>query len=465
MAIVNGIMNIENGKFCYSSLMRARELFNGFSQNRILGGAAVLACMQLGASIMGLVRDRTLAATFPGLDTVDVYIASFRPSDLCFQMMIMAGFSVALVPLLAKYHADNKREKMHELLNSVVSLAAIVFGLIALVLALALPTIAPYLVGFTDESLDLYVNFARIALLTNFLFVFGNAYGQYLITVQKYWIYGLTPMLYTLGTILGTIYLTPSFGAYGPMYGTLAGAIVYVALRFIALYGNNLSSFIFHLSFLHPDLGELLRLMWPRMLALGVLQLELLLFDTVASGLDAGSVTINAYARNFQAVAVGIAGIALAQSAFSLLSQAAAKKEKKRYYIYLRKGITFMLLLTVPGAFALVYIAPIAASLVSLSHVLPIFALCLGFYAISIPFESINHLLLRAFYATRHTITPAIFSVINGLSAIAVAWVLAPTYGVFALAIGFTVGQIVQMIGLAVLLPIRVERGLMSNLK
>lgn len=194
------------------------------------------------------------------------------------------------------------------------------------------------------------------------------------------------------------------------------------------------------------------------MAALGALQAQLLLFDKVASGLDAGSVTINAYARNFQAVAVGVAGIALAQSAFSLLSQAAAKKEKKRYYIYLRKGIFFMLLMTIPGAIVLYLIAPFAASLVSLTHVLPVFSLCLLFYCISIPFESINHLLLRAFYATKHTVTPAVFSVINGLSAICVAWYLAPKFGVYSLAIGFAIGQGIQLVGLAVMLPKRVEK-------
>ncbi|MDP7477180.1 MAG: lipid II flippase MurJ [Candidatus Peribacteraceae bacterium] len=429
-----------------------KRITSPLSQNRILGGAAVLACMQLGASIMGLIRDRTLAATFPGLDTVDVYIASFRPSDLCFQMMIMAGFSVALVPMLAAYHANDKNQEMHKLLSSVVSLAAFVFGVVAVILCIFMNQIAPYLVSFSGDSLKLYIDFARLALITNFLFVFGNAFGQYLITVQKYWIYGLTPMFYTLGTILGTIYLTPHVGAYGPMYGTLGGAILYVLLRLGAV-----GSFRITLS-IHPDLKELLSLMWPRMLALGALQAQLLLFDKVASGLDVGSITINAYARNFQAVAVGVAGIALAQSAFSLLSQAASMKEKKRYYIYLRKGVWMLLAMTIPGSIALVFLAPVAASLVSLSHVLPVFALCLTFYAISIPFESINHLLLRAFYATKHTITPAIFSVINGLTAIGTAWYLAPKFGIYSLAIGFAVGQGIQLLGLAVMLPRRVEK-------
>src|SRR3989344_2775037 len=196
------------------------------SQQRILGGAAVLALTQLGASLAGLLRDRVLAQTFPGLDTVDVYIAAFRPSDLLFQMCIMAGFSVALVPFLAQYKAQDDQQQMNRLLSSVVAVAALAFGVLALVFAVFFPQAAPALTQFTGDSLQLYIQFGRIALLTNFLFVFGNAFGQYLITVQRYWVYGITPILYTLGTIFGTLYLVPYFGPYGPMIGTLIGGLL-----------------------------------------------------------------------------------------------------------------------------------------------------------------------------------------------------------------------------------------------
>ena len=430
--------------------------FLRFSQQRLIGGALVLAALQFGASLMGLIRDRFLAQTFPGLGVVDVYIASFRPSDLLFQVCIMAGFSVALVPLFAKYFSNKDTKRMNDLLSGVTGIAALVFGVIALIIALFFDQIAPYIVQFEGESLELYITFGRLALITNFLFVFGNAYGQYLITIQKYWIYGLTPILYTLGTIFGTVFLTSpeAFGSLGPMVGTLIGAIIYVIIRFIGVWSAGYSP---KLKIWHPDIPELIKLMIPRMVALGALQMQLLLFDTIASGLDAGSLTVNAYARNFQAVAVGVAGIALAQSAFSLLSQSVAKKEVNRFWIYLRKGIFVLLLVTIPGAIALSFLAPVAAFLVSISHKLDLFQVCLTIYAISIPFESINHLLLRAFYSLKQTVIPAVFSVINGGAAISISWILAPSYGVFALAIGFTIGQILQLIGLSLLLPYQAE--------
>ncbi|OGJ55888.1 hypothetical protein A3D88_03985 [Candidatus Peribacteria bacterium RIFCSPHIGHO2_02_FULL_52_16] len=430
--------------------LQAKKFLNVFSQKRLMGGALVLALTQFGASLAGLIRDRVLTQTFPNLSVVDVYIASFRPSDLLFQVSIMAGFSVALVPLLARYKAERKPRQMSDLLSGVTGAATLAFGLIALLMALAFPNIAPYLTDFEGEALALYINFGRIALLTNFLFVFGNAFGQYLITVQKYWVYGITPILYTLGTIGGTILLTPMYGAYGPILGTLSGAIVYVVLRAVALLHAGYRP---RLLLWHPDIKELGWLMLPRMLALGALQVELLFFDKIASNLGSGAVTVNAYARNFQSVVIGIAGIALAQSAFSLLSQAAAKKEGKRFWIYLRKGSLLLLALTIPGAALLYLVAPIAADLVNLERELALFSLCLGLYAISIPFESLNHLLLRAFYAVKDTMIPAGLSALNGIVAIAISFTLAPRYGVLSLAVGFTAGQIVQLIGLALLLP------------
>jgi peptidoglycan biosynthesis protein MviN/MurJ (putative lipid II flippase) len=443
--------------------MVPRILQSFFSQERLAGGAIVLALTQLGASVAGLFRDRMLAATFPvgidQLDLVSVYIASFRPADFLFQMFVMSAFSVALVPFLAAHLAQGRREEMDRLLTSTLIVSSCFFGAIALLLAFFFPALAHYFVAFTGESLDLYIQFGRLACLTNFLFVMGNAFGQYLITRQKYLGYGITPILYTLGTIGGTLWLTPLFGPYGPMYGTIAGAVVYVLVRFSSSRAHGFSFRLKNAPLLHPDIAAIGWLMLPRMAALGALQLQLLFFDAIASGLPLGSVTINAYARNFQAAAVGVVGVALAQSAYSLLSQAISRGEVGRFWMYLRKGTLLTLALTIPGALLLSVLAHVAARIVHLIEpsVIAIFVITLGIYCISIPFESLNHLLLRATYATKHTTVPAILSVLSGVIAIVVAWQYAPTYGVYALAMGFMLGQVVQMIGLLGFLRIRVR--------
>lgn len=431
-------------------MLFAMEWKSALRQHHIIGGSLVLAFTQLLASVAGLARDRVLASTFPGLSVVDVYIASFRPSDFLFQTCIMAAMGTVLVPVLAGYRAHDDRASMSKVLSGAMTIGAIGFGIIALLLAIFLPFIAHLLVDFQGQSLSLYIQFGRIALISNFLFVFGNTLGQYLITEQRYWIYGLTPVLYTLGTIAGTIWLTPYTGAFGPILGTVCGTSIYVLIRLAGvLHLRWKPSF----TLWHPEFPQMGMLMLPRILSLGAMQLQLLAFDGLASGLLPGSVTVNAYARNFQSVLVGVTGVALAQSVYSVLGQAAARGNRVLFRKYLRWGIGMLLLVTIPGAIVLAALAPVAAMIVGITSQLSVFAPALVLYAASVPFESMNHVLLRGFYATKQTLIPAIAAAANALCAIGVAVAFAKTDGVLALAGGFLAGQTAQMLLLALLLP------------
>lgn len=434
-----------------------RRFFAAFAQHRLLGGAFVLAVTQLAASLAGLIRDNVLAGTFQArgeLGVVDVYIAAFRPSDFLLQVFILSAMGTVLVPMIAHHRERGRQEEAERLLGGAVGMGALAFGSIALLLAVFFPRLAPLFVDFRGDQLSLYITFARIALLTNFLFVFGNAYGQYLIIVQRYWIYGLTPVFYTLGTIAGTLLLTPSFGALGPILGTLGGAIVYVFLRLWAVYATGASV---RFGLWHPDVREMGLLMLPRMAALGAIQLQLLFFDKFASGLDTGFVVVNAYARNFQSVIVGVAGIAVAQSAFALMSQAAARGERQRFLIYVRKGVGLLLLLTVPGALLLALLSAVAARLVHITELLAVFRPVLWAYAVSVPFESVNHLLLRGYYATKHTLIPALVMAGSGVAAVTIAWLLLASQGIQALAIGYSAGAVMMTLLLAAFLPLRLR--------
>lgn len=422
-------------------------------QHHIIGGTIVLALTQFGASSMGLLRDLAFSRTLPP-DIVDVYISSFRPSDFFFQTCIAAAMGTVLVPVLASHAAHDRKHEIEKVLSGTMLLGSLLFGAIGLILGLLMPLIAPLLVQFEGEKLQFYIHFSRIALISNFLFVFGNTLGQQLITSQKYWVYGITPILYTAGTILGTLFFTDLIGPYGPIIGTLCGTVVYVLLRFIAVLMNGIR---LRWTLWHPEFASMGLLMLPRILSLGAMQFQLLVFDSLGSGLEGGSIAINAYARNFQSVLVGVTGIALAQSAYSLLGKSAAWKNEALFRKYLRWGITTLLIVTIPGSIILVLLSPIVAKIMGIQAV-AVFSSALLVYAISIPFESMNHLLLRAFYATKQTLIPASIAVLNALVAVGLASMFIAAMGVRSLGLGYTAGQIVLMIGLASTLPLALKK-------
>ncbi len=435
---------------CYP--LRVKKFFQSFfSQKRIAGGAFVLAVTQLVASAFGFLRDQAFSFMFP-LDSdpvgvASVYIAAFRPSDLLFQVMVMSCLSVVVVPFLASHLAHDRREEMDKILTSTMTMFGIAFGLSALVLALFFPQIAPHLVKFEGESLELYIRFGRIALLTNFLFVFGNALGQYLISIQRYWMYGLTPIIWSGCTILGTYFLTPIIGTLGPIVGTLIGTVLYVVFRLLAVYRSGYRLRLHGESFLHPDLRHMGILLIPRMGALGALQLQLLLLDRLASGLGPQMVALNQFASNFESVIPGIVGIAIAQSSFSLLSQSAALKDTVRLMSHLRKSILFNLSLAVPGALALALCSGIAAWLMGLEGITAsMFIKALLIYAIAVPFESTNHIVLRTFYSLKNTFWPAVSSAVSCVVAVTAGTLLVPVSGVYALACAYVIAQISQTI-------------------
>jgi putative peptidoglycan lipid II flippase len=425
-----------------------------FSQHHIIGGTIVLALLGFGASLMGLVRDLVFNRVFPDNAIVDVYIASFRPSDFLFQTCVAAALGTVLVPVLASHAAHDRKEEIEKVLSGTMLLGGLAFGLVAILLAILFPIIAPLLVQFTGERMELYIHFGRLALLSNFLFVFGNTLGQQLITSQRYWVYGITPIIYTLGTILGTLFLTPIIGPYGPIAGTLVGTSIYVILRLSAVLWSGIR---LRWTLWHPEFTSMGFLILPRILSLGALQAQLLFFDRFASGLPPGSLSVNAYARNFQSVLVGVTGIALAQSAYSLLGKSAAWKNEELFRKYLRWGISTLLIVTIPGSLILVLLSPIVANVMGIQAI-KLFSLTLLAYSFSIPFESMNHLLLRAFYATKQTLLPALMSLLNTVVAVGIAWFFIETRGVQSLGVGYAAGQFVLMVGLSAALPMALKR-------
>jgi peptidoglycan biosynthesis protein MviN/MurJ (putative lipid II flippase) len=324
---------------------------------------------------------------------------------------------------------------------------------------IAFPWLAPHMVKFEGETLRLYVTFGRLALLTNFLFVFGNTLGQYLISIQRYWMYGITPIVWSLGTILGTYFLTPALGSIGPIVGTVIGTCLYVAFRLYAVFRAG-----FHLSFdrdsiLHPELVHMGLLILPRMTALGALQLQLLLLDKLASGLGKQMVAINQFASNFESVIPGIVGIAIAQSAFSLFSQAAALKDSARLKDAIRKGIFFNLSLAIPGGIALAALTPVAAWIMRLHGPTSVmFSQSLLLYALAVPFESTNHIILRSFYALKNTSVPALSSAVSCAFAIVIGTWLVGSIGVYALAVAYVTAQLSQTVLLGTALARYVRR-------
>jgi len=166
------------------------------------------------------------------------------------------------------------------------------------------------------------------------------------------------------------------------------------------------------------------------------------------------------FARNFQSVPVSLIGVAFSVAAFPVLSAAAATGDRARYIRMVVTNLMTITLLTSGAAIVLYLVRSqvvtqfLGGEAFSPENVATT-SLVIGAFALSIPLESLTHLLSRAIFATHNTILPVIASISGLIVTVATVELLVPTRGVVALPLGFTAGQGVKVLILAAAAIIR----------
>ena len=375
----------------------------------------------------------------------------------------MAGaLSAAFLPVFTHLRTHRRNQAAARLAGVLLTLGCLVLliiGLAGFIFAHQLTSVvAP---GFAPAGQQLLANLTRIMLLSPLLFLISNLLGNMLISTKSFFFYGLSPALYNLGIVLGIVLLSPSFGIYGAAWGTVLGAALHLAAR---LLGSHRAQLTVQLNLrITPEMKKVLRLMLPRLVGLTATQVQLWAFVAIASTLGEGAVTVHSLARNFQSFPVSLIGIALATSLFPLLATSASRGARGEFTEQLRWGVFLTLAATIPAALGIYLLRqPIIAFFVGTgafdASAITATAWVLGVYTLSIPTESLLHLLSRSFYALHNTLIPTVISVVSLAVSIIAAYFLVIPLHIAGLPAGFAIGTALQVALLAGLLPIYSRR-------
>ena len=285
--------------------------------------------------------------------------------------------------------------------------------------------------------------------------------GQVLLAEQRFFWYGIAPLLYNGGIIVGTVAFSDAFGIYGPAIGAVIGASIHLASRFVGLRG---SRFQVRLGWETgtPAVRDFVRLVVPKMISHPVEPMTFLFFTAVASSLAAGSVTAVSFARNFQSVPVSLVGVAFALAVFPALSTAYAVGDRRGFLRILWTNLASISLVTVVSAIGLILLGELAIRVLLGGGAfgdrdVALVATTLAAFALSVPFESISHLLSRAIYATRHTILQVLASLAGLGITVGATLLLVEGAGIVAIPLGFAIGQAGKTILLALALAVRLR--------
>jgi putative peptidoglycan lipid II flippase len=302
---------------------------------------------------------------------------------------------------------------------------------------------------------------SRLLLLSPILFAISNTLGGLLVSLERFFGYGLSPLLYNLGIIGGVFFIEP-FGPLGLAVGVVIGALLHLAVRFVALMRSGFRpSTKWNLK--DRNFRQVIILMVPRMAGQPIEQLTFFLFTALASSLATGSITILNFARNFQSVPVSVFGIAFATAAFSSLSRKAALGDRKGLVGIIRETGTPLLAITAASALFYILAGRFVVDLLLGGgefgpDAVRATARLLAVFAIAIPAESFMHILVRSFYALKDTWTPVLVRVpgIGFIYLLAVS--LMPTMGLNALGLSYVIAITTEALVLGLLLRAKLRR-------
>jgi putative peptidoglycan lipid II flippase len=417
-------------------------------------GAILLAVLTFGAYVMGLVRDRAFATTYGAGAELDAYNAALALPELVLNVLVISGLVAAFVPVysgLARVGLGPADAFGRVVLTVATLVMAVAVGIMFVFAPETVDLVAP---GFSAEQQSLYVSLFRLMSVTAIIFAASFTIGEVLVSRQRYLAYAIAPILYNAGIVAGTLLLGDSIGIYGAAIGTVAGALLHLAVRLsdVARAGFRLAvSFAVGL----PAFAEYMRLAIPKMLSQPIEPLTFLYFTRVASEFPAGSVSAVSFARNFASVPVVVIGVQFAIAAFPILSRAAATGDRARFSTVLGWVGLSIAGLTTAAAIGLVVLGQPAIEVLLGGGAfdaedVALTSLLLGAFALSVPLESLTQLFARGIYATRNTILPVLASLAGlGVTIIAIG-TLTASLGIVALPGGFAVGMAVKL-GLLVL--------------
>src|SRR3989338_4631495 len=98
-------------------------------QSSVRSAAMVLMSMVFASRVLGLIRDRLLAARFAP-EELGVYFAAFRLPNLLFELLVMGALTSAFIPVFTKYLSRNKEKEAWKVVAIIINTSLFLLGLI-----------------------------------------------------------------------------------------------------------------------------------------------------------------------------------------------------------------------------------------------------------------------------------------------------------------------------------------------
>lgn len=385
--------------------------------------AYVLAGLTLTSQALALLRDRLFAHSFGAGTTLDLYYAAFKVPDLVFALVASLVSAYVLIPRLS----GGNRKESQQLLSQTTSFLLVGGGLLCLVLGIFAPHFLFVLFpnALVSGQADEFVFLARILLLQPILLGLSGIVTSVTQVHRKFVLFALSPVLYNLGIIAGTVFFYPLFGLPGIGLGVILGALAHLVIHIPVLLEAKLMPL--------PVIPSP-RILWsvakdsiPRSLALAMGSVTTLVLTILAARTGEGSIAVFALAGNLQAVPLSLIGASYATAAFPVLAESIATRKLEAFRATLSAAARHIIFWSaIVSVLTLVLRAHIVRIVLGTGafnwDATKLTAAILALLVISLMAQGIVLLASRAFYAAKKSWNPLLIQATGAIVSVCFAW-------------------------------------------
>jgi putative peptidoglycan lipid II flippase len=411
----------------------------------------VILFLALG-KLTGLFRIWLISMEFGTSVEFDAFTAANQLPEVFVTLISGGALAAAFIPVYSNYLTSKSSKESARLANTVLTLVIAVLGGISLLGIFFAPWITSNILvpDFPKDTQILTAILMRVILIQTTLFGVSGVLSSVLNAHQHFALPALAPVALDLGYIFGLVVLVPVMGINGLAWGTVLGGILHILIQV-----PGLRRFRFRY---RPDWAlnlagtkEIIRLMGPRIVTLGAVQIADLFIIRLTSGLSAGSTSGYFYGYYIMQLPETLIGTAIAIVVFPTMAEyfnAGNIEELKKLSI---TALRIIWLLAVPAALALAMLGRQAITVffqrgafteASTAIVYSV----LIFFSVRVISEASLEILARLFYAQHNTKIPMYVAIGWLVVTVSLSFLLVGNIGIGGLALASTIAFTLQSV-------------------
>jgi len=368
---------------------------------------------------------------------------------MLFTILVAGSINAAIIPIFSEVFYKEGKERLDGFFNHLSLIISGLCAFIALLLFIFTPQLTNVLVtskvlqsalnfsqNISTQDYDMFVYLTRIMLLSPVILGFSSIVTAYLQVKKQFFTTSLAPLFYNLAMIIGPVIFIVfgKMGVEGIAFSAVLGSLLHLLVQlptFLANYGNRYSISVSTIkaAFNDSKVVRAVKLAIPRTIGIIGEQINTVVNTLISFSLAAGALSSYRYALSLHQFPINIIGSAVAQLALPDLAQHSDPEDREEFKRIFNSSVQFALYLVLPIIAIFVVLRLPIVRLIYGSGAFDwratiLTSWCLILLSFSILGQTIDQIILRAFYALKETWMPLIGIAISIVVNIAIAYLL-----------------------------------------